>query len=270
MSKTMEKGFQLLDLFTEEKPFWRLDEISAYTQIPKPTVHRLLKTFVDYGLLQRDEMEKNGVLLEGDTYSLGLKLLYLGSVVASTLEIRHISLPYMRVLQSKFNEAVQLVSRDGDEGVYIEKVESTRPVRLYTKTGRRAPLYAGACTRILLSFLPDDDITKILKQPIDYYASQTPKNEEEVWSFINETRKTGFAYSDSELEEGTVSIAVPIFNRHNKVEFSISIAGFSTSFPRYKVEDFLIPLWEAAANISRKIGCTNPYPYGLLNKHIGN
>ncbi|WP_144509626.1 IclR family transcriptional regulator [Bacillus sp. FJAT-22090] len=265
MSKTIEKGFQLLDLFTEEKPFWRLDEISAYSQIPKPTVHRLLKTFVDHGFLQRSEIEKNGLLVEGDTYSLGLKLMYLGSIVSSNLEIRNISLPHMKILQSKFNEAVQLVSRDKDEGVYIEKVESTRPVRLYTKTGRRAPLYAGACTRILLSFLSDDEISDILKQPLTFYASQTPQRVEDVWSFIHETRKSGFAYSVSELEEGTVSIAAPIFNRLNEVEFSISIAGFSTSLPREKVNDFLVPLWEAAEIISQKIGYTNPYPYGLSN-----
>lgn len=263
MSKTIEKGFQLLDLFTEEKPFWRLDEIAAYSQIPKPTVHRLLKSFVDYGFLQRSEIEKSGVLVDGDTYSLGLKLMFLGNIVSSNLEIRNISLPYMKLLQSKFNEAIQLVSRDKAEGVYIEKVESTRPVRLYTKTGRRAPLYAGACTRILLTFLPDDEIKEILKQPMNFYASQTPKRIEDVWSFIHETRGTGFAYSDSELEEGTVSIAVPIFNRLNEVEFSISIAGFSTSLPRKELEHFLVPLWDAAAIISGKIGYSNPYPYGL-------
>ncbi|WP_313892653.1 IclR family transcriptional regulator [Psychrobacillus sp.] len=268
MSKTIEKGFQLLELFTEEKSFWRLDEISTFTQIPKPTVHRLLKTFVDYGFLQRSEIEKNGVLVEGDTYSLGLKLMYLGNIVASNLEIRNISLPYMKILQSKFNEAIQLVSRDRDEGVYIEKVESTRPVRLYTKTGRRAPLYAGACTRTLLSYLPDDEITEILNQPMTYYASQTPKKVEDVWSFIHETRKNGYAYSDSELEEGTVSIAAPIFNRLNEVEFSISIAGFSSSLPKERVQEFLVPLWEAAASISRKIGYSNPYPYGLTNNEM--
>lgn len=263
MSKTIEKGFQLLELFTQEKPFWRLDEISTFAQIPKPTVHRILKTFVDYGFLQRSEIEKNGVIVEGDTYSLGLKLMYLGSIVANNLEIRNISLPYMKTLQLKFNEAIQLVARDNDEGVYIEKVESTKSVRLYTKTGRKAPLYAGACTRTLLSFLPDEEITEILKKPMTIYSSQTPKTTAEVWRYITDNRKNGYAYSDSELEDGTVSIAVPIFNRLNEVEFSLSIAGFSKSLPRDRVEEFVGPLWEVASKISQKIGYSNPYPYGL-------
>ena len=57
MSKTMEKGLQLLDLFTEDHPYWRLDEISAYTEIPKPTALRLLRTLVEAGFLQRTPLK---------------------------------------------------------------------------------------------------------------------------------------------------------------------------------------------------------------------
>ncbi|QNK87347.1 IclR family transcriptional regulator [Sporosarcina sp. resist] len=261
MSKTMEKGLQLLDLFTEDHPYWRLDEISAYTEIPKPTALRLLRTLVEVGFLQRTPVERNGAIIDGDSYSLGLKLLQLGERVASGLEIRNIALPFMRQLQMQFNEAVQLITRENNNGVYIEKVESTRPVRLYTRVGRHAPLYAGACTRTLLSFLPDEEIDAILSMPLTNYASQTPKSAEEVWSLIKQVRSEGYAYSLSELEEGTVSIAVPIFNRHGEVEYSISIAGFPVSLPKENANHFLQSLWEAAANISEKIGYTHLYPY---------
>lgn len=261
MSKTMEKGLQLLDLFTEERPYWRLDEISAYTEIPKPTALRLLRTLVEAGFLQRTSVERKGAIIDGDSYSLGLKLLQLGERVASGLEIRNIALPFMRQLQMQFNEAVQLVTRENNNGVYIEKVESTRPVRLYTRVGRHAPLYAGACTRTLLSFLPDDEIDAILSMPLTSYASQTPKSAQEVWALIKEIRIEGYAYSLSELEEGTVSIAVPIFNRHGEVEYSISIAGFPVSLPKENANHFLHSLWEAAENISEKIGYADLYPY---------
>ncbi|PUB10788.1 IclR family transcriptional regulator [Paenisporosarcina sp. OV554] len=270
MSKTIEKGLQLLDLFTEDKPSWRLEEISTEKKIPKATALRILRSFVEYGYLQRIPVERNGVLIDGDSYSLGLKLLQLGELVASGLEIRQIALPYMRLLQCNFNEAVQLVTREKLEGVYIEKVESTRPVRLYTRVGRLAPLYAGACTRTLLSFLSDEEINEILHQTMNVYASNTPKTSEEVWQRIEETRKSGFAYSNSELEEGTVSIAVPIFNRKGIVEFSISIAGFATSLPEENIDKYIEPLWEVAAHISNKIGFSRPYPYGPHMIKINN
>ncbi|MEH7123037.1 MULTISPECIES: IclR family transcriptional regulator [unclassified Bacillus (in: firmicutes)] len=262
MSKTLEKALNLLDYFTEEKPYWRLDEISNHSGIPKATAFRLLRTFTELGYLQRITFQQDGLVVDGESYGLGLKFLEMGERVAERFEIRRVALPYMKKLQETFNEAVQLVIRDQYEGVYIEKVESTRPVRLYTKVGRHAPLYAGACTRMLLTFLPEEMIEKVLEKPLTNYASQTPKTKEEVLKLIAQTKLEGFSYSDSELEEGTVSIAVPIFDRSGSVPYSISIAGFSTSFPREKIQPILGPLWEAAAGISKEIGYNYPYPYG--------
>jgi DNA-binding IclR family transcriptional regulator len=262
MSKTLEKALSLLDYFTEEKPYWRLDEISKHSGIPKATAFRLLRGFAEMGYLQRMTFQQDGLVVDGESYGLGLKFLEMGERVAARFEIRRVALPFMKKLQETFNEAVQLVIRDQHEGVYIEKVESTRPVRLYTKVGRHAPLYAGACTRTLLSFLPEEMVQEVLKAPLTIYASQTPKSKEEVLTLIEQTRTEGFAYSDSELEEGTVSIAVPIYDRFGAVPYSISIAGFSTSLPRDKVHHIVGALWEAAAGISKEIGCSQPYPYG--------
>jgi DNA-binding IclR family transcriptional regulator len=262
MSKTIEKGLHLLEIFTDEKPYWRLDEISKTLGIPKATAYRLLRTFAEFGYLQRVTFHQDGMVVDGERYGLGIKFLEMGERVAGRFEIRRIALPHMKNLQGMFNEAVQLVIREQNAGIYLEKIESTRPVRLYTRVGRQAPLYAGACTRTLLSFLPDEQISDVLENPIIPFASQTPKSKEEVLKLVKETRETGYAYSDSELEEGTVSIAVPIFDRYGTVSYSISIAGFSTSFPGDKVHHFLGPLWEAAAGISQEIGYNLPYPYG--------
>lgn len=262
MSKTIEKGLHLLNLFTEERPAWRLEEISNYTNIPKATALRLLHSFMEYGYIQRATVERNGELVEDNSYSLGIKFLQLGELVANNLEIRQIALPYMKLLQLNFNEAVQLVERSGLNGIYIEKVESKSPVRLYTRVGRSAPLYAGACTRILLSFLNDEEIEEVLKNPLNVYASNTPRRKEDVWRHINQTRQDGFAYSVSELLEGTVSIAVPIFNRKGHVEYSISIAGFEASLPRDNMHQYIESLWNVASQISNKIGYSGPYPYG--------
>lgn len=262
MSKTVKKALELLEIFTEEKPYWRLDEISNYTRIPKATVLRLLRTFVELGYLKRMTFQQEGLVIDGESYGLGIKFLEMGERVAGRLDIRQIAYPYMKQLQDQFIEAIQLITREQHEGIYIEKVESTRPVRLYTKIGRHAPLYAGACSRAILAFLPDDTIQEILDKPLIQYASQTPITKDEVLRLVNQIKEDGFSYSDSELEEGTASIAVPIFNRGGAVQYSISIAGFSTSLPKDKVHHFVGSLWEAAAEISEKIGYNHPYPYG--------
>lgn len=258
MSKTLEKGIQLFELFTNDKPTWSMDEISEYTKIPKPTVYRLLKIFVDNEFLQKTTSE-NG---EGFNFSLGLKFLELGSVVLSTLDIRRVALPLMRELQQKFNEAVQLSLKDGEEGLYIEKVESTRPVRLYTRVGRKAPLYAGACMRTILAFQPQEEIDHIISKNLNQIASGTPHSKDNLFQLLAQCRKEGYSYSISELEEGTFSIAVPIFNHMGQVKYSLSIAGIATPYSQQQIKEFVTELWNAAAEISTGIGYKEPYTYG--------
>lgn len=261
MSKTLGKALQLLTLFSEEKPYWRLDEISKHTDMPKPTVFRLLKTFEENGFIQRVSFHQGGVLIEGERYELGSRLLELGQLVASKFEIRNIALPYMRDLQQMLNESVQLVIRENNEGVYIEKVESNKPVRLYTKVGRKAPLYAGACPRVLLSFLDNESIEKILSLPLEQFGEKTILSKEEIWKVIHQTRERGFTYSNSELEDGSAAYGTPIFDRFGDIAGSLSVAGFASQLKEEDAMDYVIPMWEASAKISKQLGYTKPYLY---------
>ncbi|RCK09742.1 hypothetical protein DT075_34875 [Bacillus licheniformis] len=60
--------------------------------------------------------------------------------------------------------AVHLIVRQGNEAMYIEKIEGTQTVRLYTAIGRRSPLYAGACARSILTFLPEEERDAYIEQ----------------------------------------------------------------------------------------------------------
>lgn len=262
MSKTLEKGIGILSLFSEEKITWRLDELAQETNIPKPTLLRFLKTFIDLGFLKRPLQQVNGQLVQSDYYCLGTKLIELGTIAVNSIEIRSIALPYMQMLKQKYDLAVQLIALDGTDGIYIEKVESLRPVLLYTRVGRRAPLYAGACSRIILSFQDNQIIQEVLAKPRKKYASGTPITEDQLTELIEFGKQNGYAFSVSELEEGTVSLAVPIFDSHGEVNYSLSMAGIEAYLIKEQIPHLLEGMWEVAAAISKEIGFSLPYPYG--------
>ena len=94
MSKTIEKGLNILTLFTEEKPSWRLDELANATDIPKSTLHRFLKTFTDLRILKRPYIQSGSQLVLSDYYLLGNKLIELGAIAANSIEIRSLAIPY--------------------------------------------------------------------------------------------------------------------------------------------------------------------------------
>ena len=63
----------------------------------------------------------------------------------------------MKELRDSLGQAVNLIIQDGNDAIYVEKMEGAQPVRVYTAVGRRAPLYAGACPRILLSYFSEEE-----------------------------------------------------------------------------------------------------------------
>lgn len=153
-NKTVVKSMALLNLFLH-KPSLTLSELVALTGMPKTSVHRMVSSLEEMGFLSRDA---------SGSYSLGLVFLEFGQLVADRLDIRKIAKSVMEELCREVDEAVQLIMRDGNEAIYVEKIEGTQTVRLYTAIGRRSPLYAGACARSILSFLPREEIEAYIKQ----------------------------------------------------------------------------------------------------------
>lgn len=153
-NKTVVKSMALLNLFLH-KPSLTLSELVSLTGMPKTSVHRMVSSLEEMGFLSRDA---------SGAYSLGLVFLEFGQLVADRLDIRKIAKPVMEELCREVDEAVQLIMRDGNEAIYVEKIEGTQTVRLYTAIGRRSPLYAGACARSILSFLPREEIEAYIKQ----------------------------------------------------------------------------------------------------------
>lgn len=250
MNNSLHKSIQILLLFSSERPLLTLKEISDLTGIPKATAHRLLNTLEYNGLIQRQ--------LEGINefrYKLGLKFLDMGRIVTENLDIRKIAYPYMKELVRISNDAVQLVIREGNEAIYIEKVESTLPVRLYTRIGRRAPLYAGACPRALIAFLSWEEIDSLIETfEFSSFASNTITSSEALREKIQEEKSLGYTISYSELAEDTTSLAMPIYNHENQVAASISIAGGSIRFDGKRFDFILENLKECVQSISKDLG----------------
>lgn len=61
----------------------------------------------------------------------------------------------MLQLRQKTGLSVQLAVKSGLDAIYIEQFESMKAVRVYPQVGRKVPLYAAACPRVLLSGLSE-------------------------------------------------------------------------------------------------------------------
>lgn len=246
-NKTVVRSMDILNLFIEHSEL-TFQEIIDLSGIPKTSVYRMLMSLEEMQFLDKGPDLK---------YRLGLIFLKFGSLVSTRLDLRQIAYPVMKNLHDDVEEAVNLIVRQDEEAVYIEKIDSKQKVRLFTAVGRTSPLYAGACSRIILSFLPDEKIKSYLeKTNFKQFSTGTITNKEKLYELINNARIEGYTVSKSELENHTCAIAAPIFDHTGNVIAGLSIAGIEANYQEENIKVFSKKAIQAANEISTLLGYT--------------
>lgn len=243
----VDKALALLALFGGEYPYVRgLSDLAAASGQDKATCYRGLTALVRHGLLQRD----------GDKYRLGFRILELADRLRRGLAPILVARPYLERLSQATRQSAQLVLRQDDEAVYADVVEGQEAVRLYIRPGRRAPLYAGASTRLHLAFLDEN-------QRAAYYARtefrpmtrNTVTDPVTLESMHAHTRRTWFAISFGELEPFSAELAAPVFDSEGRLAACISVAGPEQVFmDGPTLGAFVKTLDEVARDLSQRMG----------------
>ncbi|TCO71489.1 IclR family transcriptional regulator [Marinisporobacter balticus] len=250
INQSLDKALGLLEYFTAENHVRGLSEIARISSIPKATVYRLFNTFKKNGYLTRVDISG-----KQNQYKLGIKFLELGAIASESIKIKEFALPFMEKLRDELNEDVQLVMREKNYAIYVEKLICTHPVRLFTKTGRTASLAAGACPRAILSFLEDGEIADLLeREPLIKYTENTVMEKRKLWEMIRESRKNGYTISFGEMEPQTIGVGAPIFDYTKKVIAAISTAGPDQRFGQEKFDEIIQKTKKTAMDISKALG----------------
>ncbi|EEL45017.1 Transcriptional regulator (IclR family) [Bacillus cereus Rock3-42] len=161
----------------------------------------------------------------------------------------------MKELRDNLGQAVNLIIQDGNDAIYVEKMEGVQPVRVYTAVGRRAPLYAGACPRILLSYFTEEEKQKYVEETdFKQFADGTIVDKKQLLEVLQMAKKEGHTISYSELENHTAAIAAPIFASDGTVVAGISISGLAIEYSESNIPYFIAKVKETANRISKELG----------------
>ena len=244
INKTAVKTMDILELFYEhEEPQFNRDG-SAYEY-----AENICLSFNWF-------VRRNGVLQKmRREISFRVVFLRFGQLVSQRLSVRNIAIPYMKELRDSLGQAVNLIIQDGNDAIYVEKMEGVQPVRVYTAVGRRAPLYAGACPRILLSYFSEEKKRKYIEETnLKQFADGTIVDKKQLLEVLQMAKKEGHTISYSELENHTAAIAAPIFANDGTVVAGISISGLAIEYSESNISYFIAKVKETANRISKELG----------------
>lgn len=241
----LRKGLSVLKCFTWDRTSMSLKELAAVLEYPTPTVSRLVKALKEECFLEQDQRTK--------LYSLGLNSYILGAVAQNSGLLRNIAIPHMRVLESKYNETVNLYVREGDMRVCYAQVESTQALKRSARLGVSLPLSAGASGRCFLAFMPEEDARGIVGEPVAF-TENTITDMEMIIEKLRSLRELGYTVSASERELGVSSVASPILDASSRSIACLAVSGPSLRFTDSMIEQLIPDLKLKCYEISLKMG----------------
>ncbi|MEL7624056.1 MAG: IclR family transcriptional regulator [Clostridiales bacterium] len=208
-----------------------ISELSEQMGLSKSTIYGLVNTLAVFGYLEQSENKK---------YRLGLKLFELGNVVRGRMDIRREAHPWCRMLADKYRTTVHLAVPSEGEIIYIDKVDDTSSVVVYSQIGKRAPMHCTGVGKAILAFLPQDYLEKfVFSRPLKKMTDRTITSREKLLQELETVRQKGYAVDDEEIEPGLHCIAAPIFNHRRQPQMALSV-----SFPYGRLWDIQ---WEETA-----------------------
>ncbi|HLS09280.1 IclR family transcriptional regulator [Lentibacillus sp.] len=254
MNQSVIKALKLLNYFSVEAPELTLKEIANQAGIPKPTAYRLLSALESGNFLYKTKENEHD-----SKYRLGLKLLELGQIVSDQLEIRRIALPDMQKLAGDINEVIHLVIVNQDEATYIEKVDSSRALRLNTRIGKSSPLYLGSGPKLLLAHMPLERQETILEKfELHHPVNHGTIDKKALLQELQAINEEGYAYSIGEQDADTTGISYPIYDYSNQVVAALAVSGLSSHFEGENLQELKEKTKATAEAISRKLGYRGP------------
>ena len=208
--------FAVLDCFTTDRTALTLTEIAGATELPLSTARRLIQELVAWGGLER--------MSEG-RYRVGMRLWEVGSCAVQQRDLRDAALPYMQDLYVATRENVQLLVREGQQALCIEKIYGSYAVPTEIDVGGRLPLHGTGGGKALLAFSPREVVMETIHGGLDRCTPHTLVEPGRLMGALQKVRASGLAYSLEEKLLGTVAVASPILRADGELVAAVAIVG---------------------------------------------
>jgi DNA-binding IclR family transcriptional regulator len=117
----------------------------------------------------------------------------------------------LRGLVEKLGETCNLTALDGDQVLYIERVETTEPLRMEMRPGMHVPLHCTASGKLFLSQMSALERNTLLERLVlTKMTHRTVTDPQALVAELERLAVRGIGIDNEEFVRGMVAIAVPV------------------------------------------------------------
>ncbi|MBY8861546.1 IclR family transcriptional regulator [Nocardia sp. CA2R105] len=253
MSQSLQRALTILVELGEDPK--TLDQLAARLEVHKSTVLRLLQTMEADRFVTHDT---------GHRYTLGSRLFELANHALERRDVRTLGRPHLEALNAATGQTVHLATYESGEAIYIDKLDATRSVRMYSRVGRPAPLHCTAVGKVLVAAHPRAQWRTIAER-LDYhpFTERTVRTPEQYLAELDRVAAQGFAEDHEEHESFVNCVAVPVHDGTGAVVAALSVSVPDVLLDHEQVLGLLPQVRATAEAISAELGWsprTEPRP----------
>jgi len=229
MLGTLNKTIDLLETFNSNDLFQSIEKMSETTGYPKTTVFRIVQTLVARGWMVQDKKTKK--------YGMSFGLLRYGKLVTTGNNLITICDPIMKKIRDALNETVVLSVHGGsDYSICIHVLNNNQFIRFAHEIGAKIPLFAGTVGRCILAFGPESFLYDYIERvELKRLAKNTILDKKQLLQEVKTTREKGYGISLSEVNDNTMSICVPLFDKSGNFLACMNVASLEEKdSPQYR------------------------------------
>jgi len=216
---SVNNALRLLLLFRSQSRV-RLTEASEHLGVAHSTAHRLMAMLAYHGFVRQEQ--------DSRTYIAGPALVEIGLAAVGQLDIRRHARPVLEHLAGSLDETVHLAVLEGSNVRYLDAIESSRALRVASRTGS---VLAASCTasgKVLLAALPDAEVAALFagQAALPRLTPQSITSRAGLLTELRKVREAGCAINLEESEEGVASVAIAVRGRQH-----VPVAALVVSAP---------------------------------------
>ncbi len=217
MIQSVDRAARILHELGSGSPTLGVTELGARLGLAKPTVHGLLRTLEESGLVSQD--------VATGRYSLGPRVLQLGNAYLAGSELRARSMLRAGPLARQVDEAVWVCVLVDDVVMVVHHEFRPDDAVQILEVGATVPWHATALGHSIAAGLTDTELETLLDLPRRSLTGRTRTDAAVLRTALASVRDKGIAIENQEANVGDASIAAAIVDHAGRVVGALGVVG---------------------------------------------
>ena len=150
---SLARGLIVIQAFTQQSPQMTISQLSIKTGLSRAAVRRCLYTLTKLGFAGAED---------GSRYSLRPRMLTLSHTYTTSNTLATAAQPILERMSAALRESFSVATLDGEDIVYIARTQVNRVMAVDLHIGSRLPAYCTSMGRVLLAYLPTEQLEQYL------------------------------------------------------------------------------------------------------------